>query len=145
MKTDSFAADRAMDSEPTVTEPDGDTPGWDFSAAARDALDSENLRIALLRATGKFDTGRRTLMAQLPDSDQVRERARQIKDQVLADLGTYLARFADNVEAAGGHVHWAATADQANSIIVDIARERGIRRIVKSEQSHMKDLVALAW
>ena len=133
MTEPSIGSDSAIASQPVEAELEGHLAAWDFSQAAREAVGNEGLKTALLRATGKFDIGRRALMAQLPDGDLVRERARQIKDQVLADLGTYLARFADNVEAAGGHVHWAATGDQANGIVADIARERGIKRIVKSK------------
>jgi L-lactate dehydrogenase complex protein LldF len=117
-------------------------PMWDFKAAAQRALDDDELRTALARATAKFDVGRRQIMAQLPDSELVRERARQIKDGVLANLDKYTAQFADSVEAAGGRVHYATTGDEANAIITEIARERDVRCIVKSksmlsEETHL--------
>jgi len=106
---------------------------WDFKAASRRALVDDALQLALLRATGKFDDDRRTIMADLPDAELVRERARQIKDDVLAHLDVYLAQFAEQVERVGGHVHWAATAAEANAAIAGIAREHGIRHVVKSK------------
>ncbi len=115
---------------------------WDFGEAAEHSLFDETLKTALLRATGKFDIGRQEIMAELPESELVREKARQIKDDVLANLDTYLARFADAVHAAGGTVHWVATADEANAIITQIADERDVKRIVKSksmvsEETHL--------
>jgi len=108
-------------------------PVWDFPAAAREALRDKTLREALLRATGKFDEGRRALMSQLPRSEDLRRAAMLIKDDVLANLDTYLRRFSERVEAAGGTVYWAATGDEANEIIAQIARSRAIQNIVKSK------------
>ncbi|HOM58199.1 MAG TPA: (Fe-S)-binding protein, partial [Candidatus Latescibacteria bacterium] len=75
-------------------------PRWDFHAATRQSLRNESLAKALFRATAKFDDGRRALMAALPESDLLREKARQIKDDVLQHLDRYLAQFADSVEKA---------------------------------------------
>jgi len=124
-------------------------PVWDFSAASRQAVRNKTLRDALFRATGKFDDGRREIMATLPQSEQVREKARQIKDEVLANLDTYLAEFSERAEAAGAHVHWAANGEQANEIVVAIAREHGVRNIVKSksmvsEETHLNDALGKA-
>lgn len=108
-------------------------PVWDFTAAARRALRDRTLRQALLRATAKFDDGRRALMSQLPQSEDLRRKAMHIRDDVLASLDRYLAAFSDAVQASGGTVYWAATGDQANQIIGQIASSRAIQRIVKSK------------
>jgi L-lactate dehydrogenase complex protein LldF len=109
------------------------TPTWDFAEAASSAVANDLLRLALQRATGKFDVGRRTVMDSLPESDEVRAEASRVKDTVLADLASYVAEFADSVERTGGKVHWASDGDEANRIISDIAKERGVKRIVKSK------------
>jgi L-lactate dehydrogenase complex protein LldF len=106
---------------------------WDFVAAAKESLTDPDLKTALIRATGKFDVGRQKLIADLPDSDDVRNRAMQIKDETLGSLDRYLDQFTTNVEKSGGHVHFAADAEQANGIIAEIARERGVEHIVKSK------------
>ena len=108
-------------------------PVWDFPEASRRSLDNEGLHEALVRATGKFDLGRKQIMSELPESELVRERARRIKDDTLAHLDGYVEQFADAVETAGGHVHWARTGDEANEIIAEIAAEAGVERIVKSK------------
>lgn len=108
-------------------------PDWSFTQAAERALGDETLHDALLRATGKFDTGRRQIMSELPDSERVREKARQIKDDVLNNLADYLDQFANSLESVGSRVHFATDGGEANRIIADIARENGVKRIVKSK------------
>jgi hypothetical protein len=41
-----------------------------------------------------------------------------IKDHALANLDFYLERFADNVEAGGGKVHWCGDADAARAAVL---------------------------
>lgn len=43
------------------------------------------------------------------------------------------AQFADAVEAAGGHVHWANDAEEANRIVLEIAQANGVKRVVKGK------------
>src|SRR5262249_33458543 len=54
-----------------------------------------------------------------------------IKDDVLANLDSYLAQFETAVEAAGGHVHWARDAAEANAIVAGVARAHGVDEGVK--------------
>jgi len=68
-----------------------------------------------------------------PTMDAMRDRAREIRLHTLTNLDTYLARFADSVEAAGGHVFFAADAAEANDYIVGVARAADARQIVKSK------------
>ncbi len=76
---------------------------------------------------------RRTAMAEYPQSDEMRDRARAIRLETLAHLDRYLAEFADAFAAIGGTVHFAADAADANAIAVEIARGAAVKRIVKSK------------
>jgi L-lactate dehydrogenase complex protein LldF len=71
--------------------------------------------------------------ADFPGMDAMRDHARQIRLHTLARLDHYLGQFADQVEALGGHVHWAADGDEANAIVTKLATDRGVARIVKSK------------
>jgi L-lactate dehydrogenase complex protein LldF len=76
------------------------------------------------------------------DGDIVRDRARAARASALARLDEYLETLAVNVEAAGGHVHWAADGAAARRIIGGLARDHGVQRIVKgksmaSEEVHL--------
>jgi L-lactate dehydrogenase complex protein LldF len=63
----------------------------------------------------------------------LRDHAKQIKEHTLAHLDRYLEQLESAVLQRGGHVHWAATAEDARRIVVDIARQSGCKRVVKSK------------
>lgn len=69
----------------------------------------------------------------LPEWEQLREWASQIKEHTLSDLDNYLAAFEKNATANGATVHWAADAEEHNQIILGIIRQHGIEKIVKSK------------
>ncbi|MCX7915657.1 MAG: LUD domain-containing protein, partial [Verrucomicrobiae bacterium] len=62
-----------------------------------------------------------------------RDRAAARKQQVLAHWDRYLEAFEANVIANGGRVHWAETAEEARRIVLAIARQHGVRSVVKSK------------
>jgi len=68
-----------------------------------------------------------------PAMDAMRDRVREIRLHTLAHLDAYLADFADSVEAAGGHVFFAADADEANAYILGVAEAAGAELVVKSK------------
>jgi len=69
----------------------------------------------------------------LPEWEQLREWASQIKNHTLSNLDEYLTTFEKNAIANGVKVHWASTAAEHNDIILSIIRENNISRIVKSK------------
>jgi L-lactate dehydrogenase complex protein LldF len=105
----------------------------DFLAAAGQALADMPLQQALVRLTDTLMAGNRRGYASLTDSSDLRDHAKRIKEHTLARLDRYLEELEASVHYLGGEVHWAATAEDARRIIVDIARETGSRRIVKSK------------
>ena len=54
-----------------------------------------------------------------------------IKDDVLARLPELLEQLEANVTAAGGIVHWARDAAEANAIVAGIVRDAGATEVVK--------------
>src|SRR5215472_15930735 len=105
----------------------------DFLGATAQALTDESLQAALIRLTGTLMAGNRRGYAALSDSDQLRDHAKRIKEHTLAHLDHYLEQLEVSVQKRGGHVHWAATAEDARRIVVDIARGARARRVVKSK------------
>ena len=55
------------------------------------------------------------------------------KDAAMARLDELLAEFTANAQKAGITVHVAATGDEANAMIADIARAENVKKIVKSK------------
>jgi L-lactate dehydrogenase complex protein LldF len=72
-------------------------------------------------------------VAELPVMDDLRDRARAIRLHALKHLDRLLAHFEDQLQAAGGHVHWAADAADARQIAADILERTESRRVVKSK------------
>jgi L-lactate dehydrogenase complex protein LldF len=102
-----------------------------FPQAASAALGDTQLRANLAHATGTIRDKRARAVAELPDWEQLRLAAAAIKDDVLAGLPGYLLQLEESVTAAGGTVHWARDAAEANAIVVQIARAHDTREIVK--------------
>src|SRR6516165_1780122 len=105
----------------------------DFPGAVSQALADEPLQAALIRLTGTLMAGNRRGYAALADSDRLRDHAKRIKEHALAHLDRYLEQLEASVQRVGGHVHWAATAEDARELIVEIADRHNCRRAVKSK------------
>jgi L-lactate dehydrogenase complex protein LldF len=99
------------------------------AAATRDV----RLRGNLAHVSDAFVSRKQAAYTQFADADGLRATARAVKARVLARLPEVLDRFATNAVAAGVQVHWAATADDANSVVAQIARSRSAHRVVKSK------------
>ncbi|MDX2939520.1 LutB/LldF family L-lactate oxidation iron-sulfur protein [Streptomyces ipomoeae] len=102
-----------------------------FPEAARGALADTRLRTNLRRATGTIRARRLAVAAELDDWEEMRERAAQVKHHTLRHLDHYLLRLEESVTAAGGTVHWAADAAEANRIVADLVKATGESEVVK--------------
>ncbi|WP_035803846.1 LutB/LldF family L-lactate oxidation iron-sulfur protein [Kitasatospora mediocidica] len=106
--------------------------GWPaFPQAAAVATRDAQLRANVARATGTIRAKRAKLVAERPDWEELRDSAAALKDDVLTHLDTYLLQVEEKVTAAGGTVHWARDAAEANRIVTDLVRATGEREIVK--------------
>jgi len=112
----------------------------DFLNAAQQALADPPLQSALVRLTSTLLAGNRRGYAALADSDALREHAKHIKEHTLAHLDRYLEQLEAAVQKRGGHVHWAATAEDARRIVLDIAQRTNCRRIVKSKSMTSEEI-----
>ncbi|GHD79238.1 lactate utilization protein B [Vogesella fluminis] len=70
---------------------------------------------------------------QLPEWEQLRALAQQIKAHTLSRLDEYLEQFQRNAEANGVTVHWAADAAEHNRIVHGILAAAGVKKLVKSK------------
>jgi len=102
-----------------------------FPAAARTAVADSQLRANLTHATHTIRAKRAGAVAELADWEQLRQAAKAIKDHTLAHLDTYLLRLEENVTGAGGTVHWAQDAGEANAIVAGLVRAAGADGVVK--------------
>lgn len=81
-----------------------------------------------------FVREKRDRMARsLPEWEQLREWASQIKRHTVANWAEYLQQFEEAATAAGAVVHWAADAEEHNRIVLEILQSAGAKRVVKSK------------
>ena len=102
-----------------------------FPDAAREALADEQLRANLRRATTTIRDKRARAVAERDDWEELRLAGAAIKDEALARLPELLEELERNVTAAGGIVHWARDAAEANAIVVGLVRDAGADEVVK--------------
>jgi len=92
------------------------------------------------READAVGTGARTFLAMrdgaaegFPMFEPLRDQARVIRLHSLRHLDRLLARFADQVEASGGQVHWAGDAEEARQIAGEILQGTGSKLVAKSK------------
>lgn len=69
----------------------------------------------------------------IPEWEQLRELASNIKMNALSNLDTYLEEFEANALKNGVKVHWAADAAEHNQIVHRILKKHQVERLVKSK------------
>jgi L-lactate dehydrogenase complex protein LldF len=101
-----------------------------FRGRIRDAL-AEGVPIAIDRGARGHFNGRLRAAESFPQMEEMRNRARVIRAEVMSRLDEHLDTFADAVEERGGTVFFASDAAEANRYIVDLALSEGVSRAVK--------------
>lgn len=102
-----------------------------FELAAPAGLGDRQLRANLARATAAIRLRRRAAVAELPDWEALRDAGEALKERALLRLDDLLPRLEASVARAGGTVHWARDALEANEIVTRLVREAGAREVVK--------------
>ena len=102
-----------------------------FPKYAKEELKNEQLRANLRFVTHAIRNKRARVTAEVPDWQDLRNTGESVKHYVLANLPELLEQFERNFTAAGGHVHWARNATEANQIALDLIREQGVDEIIK--------------
>ena len=99
----------------------------------RTALGDERLRNAVSKATATAVNSSVKITADNPLWEHLRLKTHSIKKEVMDHLDVYLVEFEENCRANGIRVHWAADAAEAREIVVNIAEENEVKKIVKSK------------
>ena len=97
------------------------------------ALADDKLQFAMTETGPRFIAKRTKAREALPEFDQLRDEARDIKDHVLDHLDIYLETYVAKVKATGGHVHWAETPDEARAAVLAICRKANARMVTKGK------------
>ncbi len=111
-----------------------------FKENAKTALDNQQLQRALGNMKQGFIVKRQKAVDRLPEFDQLRDHAKEVKDHALEHLDFYLEQFEDRVTAQGGQVHWAPTAEEARQHVLEICQQRGAKTITKGKSMVAEEL-----
>jgi L-lactate dehydrogenase complex protein LldF len=71
--------------------------------------------------------------SEIPEWEELRNLASQIKEHTLTHLDHYIDEFATKAEQNGIIVHFAKDADEHNAIVYDILNSHDVKRIIKSK------------
>jgi L-lactate dehydrogenase complex protein LldF len=107
--------------------------------SARILRDSPQVRQSVTGATLHFESSCARGYAGI-EIDAWRRWAEGVKSHVLTHLDQYLEEATHQLEANGVHVHWAATAADAQEALRAIATRHGARRAVKGKSMLSEEL-----
>jgi L-lactate dehydrogenase complex protein LldF len=102
-----------------------------FPRAAEAALRNDQLRRNLGHATATIRAKRASVVAEVPDWEELRRAGEAIKAATMARLDEHLVALEARVTERGGVVHWARDANEANRIVTDLVRAAGADEVVK--------------
>src|SRR5271156_2463466 len=102
-----------------------------FPEAAAELLRDTQLRKNVAHATDVIQLKRAAVVAEKEDWQALRDAGAAIRREALPHLDTYLEQFEQQFTRAGGHVHWAADAEEAQRIVLGLLREVQATEIIK--------------
>jgi L-lactate dehydrogenase complex protein LldF len=101
-----------------------------------------DMPVSVQKATTKF-LGNRAAVVDMLGTDRwqaLRQAGHDLRLHAITHLDHYLARLEEQVTCAGGHVHWARDAAEARQTVLEIARQHGVRRIVKAKSMATEEI-----
>lgn len=103
-----------------------------FPEAARNAVEDSRTRHNLHKATHTIRGKRDAVVGELGDDWQrLRAEGEAVKTHTLRHLDHYLEKLEESVQRAGGTVHWASDAAEANAIVTRLVKRTGESEVVK--------------
>ena len=114
----------------------------EFVAASGAAMQNPTLRRALRQVGTGFNGARLEAIDEVGPQlwEEWREEAQRIKRHTIDHLDYYLEMLYANVTKAGGQVHFARDAAEANGIVAELARTRQVKLATKSKSMVSEEL-----
>jgi L-lactate dehydrogenase complex protein LldF len=110
-----------------------DTKTFDFKANIAKALADKQLRKNLKSAMDGLRVKRRAVFDDAEELAVLRAQGEAIKQRALSRLPDLLVQLEAKCTANGIKVHWAATVEEANHIVLNIMRQHGADLLVKGK------------
>src|SRR3979411_909598 len=115
-------------------------PDPNLTERSHAALENDVLQGALKAPTTPFIQRRREAITSVSDWEALRQRARRVKEHTINNLDYYLEQLVEQVHARGGHVHWGRTGAEVSRYIIELARARGVKSVVKSKSMATEEI-----
>lgn len=109
------------------------TSSLPFKALIDRQVHDQIMQKAVANAQETIGRNRQKMVDELGHWEDWRDRAAQIRDHVLANLDAYLYQLSEKIEQHGGHVFFAQTKEEASQYILNIAKEKKAKKIVKAK------------
>ena len=112
-------------------------------------LQDDIMQDALSRFAEQYPNSRLKSYANVDSIEDLREDLRCMKSEAVDNIEELADQFESQVRERGGEVFRAATGDDVKKILLDICKENGIKRIVKSksmatEEIHLNEALEAA-
>lgn len=104
-----------------------------FENRVQKGIDNDFMLNSVASAQGRFRDRKELATDELGNWEDWRVLGEEIRSHTLENIDYYLQQLSDNVEKRGGHVFFAATADDANKYIQDVVKRKDAKKIVKSK------------
>lgn len=111
-----------------------------FDQNARVALKDTTLRGALKNLSKTIGGRRKTAISTVENWEELREKARKIKEETLLHLDKHLEQFAENAEREGAKIHWAQDGKEATRIILELIKANNAKMVVKSKSMATEEI-----
>jgi L-lactate dehydrogenase complex protein LldF len=109
------------------------------SRASRVAPDLEH-RTKIHTALKSYEKARDEKKALFQDWEAARDQAAEIKWEAINHLDAFLVEFADRLRERGASVFWAGNGEEARDYIVNLAKQKNARTIIKSKSMTTEEI-----
>ncbi|MBI5029081.1 MAG: iron-sulfur cluster-binding protein [Chloroflexi bacterium] len=99
-----------------------------------------HIPVAIQRSTARLVAVRSASVAQIPEWETLRQTAHDIRLHTLDHLAEYITQVEQQITRAGGHIHHARDAAEANAIVVEIARQHKVKTVVKGKSMASEEI-----
>ena len=107
--------------------------------ASRVAPDLDH-RTKIRTALKSYEKARDEKKALFQDWEAARDQAARIKWEAINHLDVYLVEFVDRLRERGTTVFWAGNGEEARDYIVNLAKQKNARTIIKSKSMTSEEI-----
>lgn len=104
-----------------------------FKDRVEKGIQNDFMRGAVAGAQDGMGVKRTNATKELGNWEEWRSHGEEIRQHVLKNLDFYLEQLSENVSKRGGHVFFAATAEEAREYIKGVVKKKDAKKIVKSK------------